>query len=93
MAKIKDLREAKQLAKGMGMEIRYDAGLEEYRVNGIGAGEATAYYTNDVGDATGTMMHMAKERLAAAQQRNQQLKQDIAVVLARHEAKRLRGQA
>ena len=48
-------------ARKHGCVIRQKDEYGEYRVNFSGGREATAYYTDDLGDAVGTMLAMAKE--------------------------------
>lgn len=55
-------REAKQIGRQHGFSIRYNAEYGEWRVNLPGAGEASAYYTDDRDDAIATGKHMAEHR-------------------------------
>ena len=48
------IAQARTLAKENGYTLRKKDG--EYRINEIGGDEATAYYTDDIEDATGTIL-------------------------------------
>lgn len=61
---VKQVRE--ELAK-VGVVIRREVGIREYRVNIRGGEEATAYYTEDLEDALKTGLHMGAARTAAVQ--------------------------
>jgi len=60
------LRQAQALARGHGYTIRKNDG--EYRLNIRGSDEATAYYTDDLGEAISTMLWevMTARRVARA---------------------------
>lgn len=50
----------KDALRRVGVTLRKRDG--EYRVNFLGGGEATAYYTNDLEDALGTGQRMSAEK-------------------------------
>lgn len=59
------LKQLKQIARDTGCTVRKTVD-GEYRVNRIGASEATAAYTTDADDAAGTMRAMQAHYVAVA---------------------------
>ena len=49
------------LLRHLGLTLTYKACYQEFRVNFINGGEATACYTDDLQDAIGTGIAMSKE--------------------------------
>jgi hypothetical protein len=64
MNRTQQLKAAKSELRAIGVTIRYQSDLREYRVNLVGGTEATAYYTDDLVDATLTGRHMASHARA-----------------------------
>lgn len=55
-----NMKEAREKLTPIGVGISFNKDDDEYRVNFKGGREATAYYTNDLDDAVGTGIDMAK---------------------------------